>query len=290
MSKAEWYGPPRTERRVETEFPMHHHIPFEWGTFQVSEAANAAYGLVPLSPNQERGPFDTSQQEKKAVPSTNIYLLGPDEMLVNFGLGIITSQPSFDEKGVSIHVSLSNTLDGMREKVEGFLDGAEAEDVEGSGLEEIYEAVQDFIVDDDSTRVEAALRQSLIHLLLLPIGNTTVQATKDWLRSDLNRSAYKLMRNAAKATLGIPAAVGTMELVTYGKIDPVQAAGIGAIILYGAVRVGSETKKYLKNEGVREAMLELPAAQYTDSVLNDIHEAYCSAHFDRQTSTLLEEE
>src|SRR4051794_29776386 len=122
MSKAEWFGQPYSERRIEADTAIHHHIPFPWGSFQVSVEANEAYGIVPLNSDQAKGAHDTSQQKPKqigdiAIPLTNIYLLGPNELIGAYPQDKAYSEARLSLTGISIAVSFKRSVAEIQQAI-----------------------------------------------------------------------------------------------------------------------------------------------------------------------------
>src|SRR5438309_5078337 len=62
------------------EVAIKYTLPFEWGRLQVSEAADQAYGFVPLVPNVLKGDQEIKiPKDSMFKGRTDILILGPDE-------------------------------------------------------------------------------------------------------------------------------------------------------------------------------------------------------------------
>ena len=254
-------------------------LPFEWGSFHVSETAHNLYGLVPLLAN----PVEGYKPQSGDRPSTSqIFLVAPGEMrtpelrptedyvrpvIHKSGVDFVLSQGHLNAERMGEQVSAS-LLRAMP-----LIMGIDPEDFQAN-IEEIG------ITPDFLESLEDIQPQRIIHELTYYLSQEATSPVEAWLRTENAADFYKRLRWHSALYFGA-AAVGTTvsTIPNHLTVTPFGATlGVGYVLL-GANNARQTIKQRLKNENFREQLVRLNAKLITAQTADDIHRAYCRYHF-----------
>jgi hypothetical protein len=295
---------PFERRKPETfspEHPIKYHIPFSWGSFSVSESADAVYGLTPLTPDFRSGALATDDQKVKALqPRIDIKLLGPDEgphmpFVLALGVAEEDSLPiipviqflnsNTTPEGIQIHMGLTGSMDALFQRdlvaLQARLGVDEGEAIQT--LEEIWElpeeeakrklVIHNLIHDDIPTMVENAATSPLIHWRHQKEGKA------------LLGSATGSVASGAAATAGYLAAM-KYSGNTFEAID------IGVVVVFGTVAtlgVRNQIKKFMRGTETRDYISQYGTMLMINEINNDLHSSFCTNVFDEKAREMFGE-
>lgn len=138
---------------------------------------------------------------------------------------------------------------------------------------------------DDIPITEAISQDSsqvLIHVLCGLSSEVTKQATSAFLTVDSNKRALKRLTMLGGAGLATAGIVLGINGAFHGEVSDL---GVGAAMTYSGVYsylARRSIRQYLRVADSRSRILDITASDYANRVAEDIHQTYCTAHFDQQ--------
>jgi len=261
---------------AEVKRPIEYSIPFEWGTFQVTEKAHRNYGLIPLIPTN--GPLAEAPSAPDLPFTTTVTLIAGEELEGNdipsgaFGAASQIRKKSIDTilvVGGNID-SLINTMINNSSVIISNLSGEEAEpnDIfteEGISLPDVIR--QDF-------------PQVIAHSIVKEAINPLSDSVHQWLSMEANKKSLRSV-----TALGATGLIGGGVLAGAFVALNGSHAGAESVIIPLAYTstylfaARERLKRHLFSTTARGELAELAHLQALE-VVNDIHKAYCRKHFD----------
>lgn len=276
MKRAELYSPYDSGPDLkEVDIDIGYSIPFEWGDLYVSKTANEAYGLVPLTTNTKPG--YSVQESTDITLRTRIFLLTPGELAMPTGIesGVAFTHPNFNKKGLEYQIALGDTKTTMSEALNNML-------LEATGHDQ--ETLDQFVDQNDipiSERLDNDTPQFIIHNLKDAIETNVTEYVTVWLRAEANHNFYSRVKQiGGLALLGV--GVGVLPLAVNHKFEPFDFSVAGGIVAIQAGSFRSLIRKKVTRANKDEYIYYGVAKDYAGKIASDIHEAYCSVHFNRR--------
>jgi hypothetical protein len=261
------------------ELPINYTIPFDWGSFKVTEAANQAYQFTPLRQGVQRGNVDVDSEASSY--RVNIRLLAPSEIPSSpFGRddGHLFGHVAYSNDGINMTLgfrqSRTESIDHLMEMFQ---------EVTGATEEQLEEILDDETEESMAEHLQEQAPQLMVHTMCAMIENMTANAFDAKLSEESDR---KLRRAVAGKSLG-GVAIGGL-LVVAGSPDVFWESLGGFYALLGVTGGQRELKQYLRNAPDRRERIEEASSQLAEAVTSEIHETFCTAHFDAEMNQLFE--
>ncbi|HEX5797930.1 MAG TPA: hypothetical protein VFX79_01120 [Candidatus Saccharimonadales bacterium] len=310
MSVSEVLYPVDLERSPEVEPSIKYTLPFEWGTFRVSEAADEAYGLTPLASGKIDGSSNEVSGDEVPTPRADIWMLAPSELDM---ADVLQAEPSAQgvpvgafvgarrhEGGISVVCGLNKDRKTIETQFKQMFED-QAREALGDTLEDGEEiSAEDMIGLSGEQKglslaeiIERNTTQTIIQRLCAKQLPTPLSANiESWIRRASDLESLQHIGKQGKIALGAGAAVilgGTLAtLETPSPVDDITLA-LAAIafvgmnfrklneLLAGHMRARDEAEDYIREFAFRGSM----------NITSDIYKAYSTEYFDRQFSGLL---
>lgn len=254
-------------------------IPFLWGSLHVSEQADKAYGLVPLTTKSLESDTNSLFGDiKDSGLHTDIWLVGPDEMgpppiqapEEAFFIGCAVSRPT--KKGVELWCSYGGTDDDLARFIR--------EQMEYEGHEIPHDAPPDFIGQEVHHAISHRLADGVVQNLQVPVRHV--------LKNSADKHAFRQAKKSFLAGFGSAAWIDGFELLANGRIDTIgEVSGIGFAALGSTVAYLGLRKYIAINEGMN-SHIDYLASRYIQEIGYDIHRTYCRHHFDSQAEGMFD--
>jgi|GEM_PF-5375742 len=279
-------SPEAPEANPETQFK--YAIPYEWGRFYVTQAADQAYGFVPLKEGVVKGAAIDELPQVRAPIVTDITLMTPQELQgLHAGQGILsrpTSRPnglcsaSITKDSIKLYLALHQDTSTTQNEILGDL--KEIVEQHGGNIEDVV--TQSGVPATES--LESAASQFLVHTLAEFTGNMVDAAASGTMIESMNRETAKkaafLGGGAAAGSVGVIGA----SLLSKGEVD---ALSLGTSAFYLTSLLGlsyASLRNNFRSYTDHSFMLKIggAAAMFANAISDDIHATYCTAHFDQQ--------
>lgn len=267
----------------EFTFPLQYAIPFDWGSFQVTEAAHKAYGL---------SPFTTTVSSRAELPVPSLLLVGAPGINI---LLVAPTEASADLVPNSVSVKATRT---DKKEINVVIASAEDKTTLTSNVSEVVKhglqaaiGVDDpdilkRIMNQDTIPLEQSLEQNVPQMLVQVIVGGIQQELKNTLvrvqRAEGNQST--LRRITILGSTSICAAFGTAaaESALFPSFRAENILLAGAMLVFFLKRGRRELKDWFAKANEREAYYDQLGQSYADKVAADIHASYDRAQFDRR--------
>jgi hypothetical protein len=278
----------------EPDIDIKYTIPYEWGTLRVSEAADEAYGFVPLTAQIVKGNSDeVLASDNKFNHRADIILMSPDEYREH-------EEWDFDQTdepvgiGVSIRTKKQQTLIklGLTQDRQGMLRRVLKGLSEETGVDEDEIDAAFTSADDDipaTEKIAHELPQDLIHAVCDSIGTAASTAAEQVLNQRQDRQA--LRRAAALGGTGLASAGVILGLGSYDQVVDVETVALAGTYVTGFFGVAySSMRQYLSQRYMAGRYNERLSYTAGQTVAESIHKTFCARHFDRQIAGLFPED
>jgi hypothetical protein len=281
------------EDRSSTRFdhlPIKYTVPFEWGRLRVTESANEAYGLVPLTPSFIKGDTEISPSiEMGSLPPTNVLLVGPSEV----------SKENLPSDAFNARAELRLTKQGI-DVILGFANDKETMAKQGEMI--LSQVVQMTDIDEDnlskilnedgislSEAFEHSVPQQFAHVIPAIVKNRVEVASADWMRASSDTRLIKSATRSGIASLGIAALMLSPEIETGEPISALRASVAGGLLIGTFAGARSSIKSRLRMRRENEQYVNFLADFHSTRVAEAIHLTYCTNHFDRENEKRFED-
>lgn len=273
------------ENSFAVEKEAKYRLSFEWGAVHVSEKADKAYGLVPLTADVIRDAEDDTHVENAWGMRTDVYLLSPEEFNQDISKTKIVSRPYrtasgvgatiFANDGIKLFLALHDGQEGTESRLLNDLE---------SYVNYYYlcEDMEDAQTPDDipiKGSDEQEITQLLVHDFCDLVDEATRESITEYFRAERSKfAAARLARLGSKALIGAGIAIGTVGTLHNG----IEMIIPDAAIVYAAVQsqlAYAYIKKHMRQANSLEFELKNTASNYGNVVGYDIHQAYCATHF-----------
>lgn len=297
MYRGEQLGFDENRPIPETQVPIKHTLPFEWGSLRVSEAADMAYELVPLTANFIKGSGkEVGQSEILAI---NIWLLAPEEVpeeqwaeLRPFGdLTETWTTTSIDGKRIDIAIAHSKNRAsisdvGISDMEELF---AQASEATGIDLEDLLNSIEDEHGFNHEDLVRRMVPTLITHATVAAIQVETELAVAKHIKNEMDNVVINKVSLRGAVALGGAGVVLAPDIINgEGVSTPsvvISGTLAGALLWLGR----RDLKNFLWNRPVFDKSAERIAETRGFMVGQSVHEAYCPNHFDRVNEAALQE-
>ncbi len=259
-------------------------LPFEWGTFCVSEGADRDYGLVPLTANKLPGkPYELTKKDETA--SVNITLVSPDELPEEVqtyrGEPGLWSDLAIEGNTINITTGYTRNVSAMRQEI---LDGIS----QISGFDE--QEMQENLLTEDGVPLPEALEQNvsqfIVHMLAGSLRGPTAIGLRQAIEQETDRHFVRTATKLGGALIAATGAILGLDVVSAEPLSIPNAmvlTGLSAAVVFS---MRQHFKVYLdvkrRSSVLNEGLIKGQAGR----ICADIHEAYCIHHFDRQAESM----
>jgi hypothetical protein len=266
-------------------------VPYEWGALHVTADADEAYGFVPLVAGVIKGGGIDMEQAPKAAIRTDIYLMSPREFIDQADNGLLPSAPFIGDIGygaAGMHkggLELRVALAERTEEVERL-----SLDAIASHAKEIGSEIDDMRTADDIPVVEAISQdasQFLVHGLTSLITNITRESAIEFMTADRNKKALREVTHIGGLGLAGAGLVLGANGILNGEVDAVSASTAMMFVGFYSNSARRFIKRHLAESNLYRHGIDNTASAYADTVAEDIHTTYCTAHFDQQAEEML---
>lgn len=268
--------PPKQLILPELNLPLEYSIPYKWGALHVTSSANAAYDLVPLTPDTVAGgdPFVGGEVIKK--PRIDVVLVGPNEYINDGRRGVASSTLYDAGLGVVIGFPLSANafMDTLSRRLRNPNENQEEQDefpfsthisqFEVPALEAIARDVPHMMSHDFAVIARNELNDGLT----------------EWNNWDYDRTAY---RNIVK--VGAAALIGCGGLMLPALLTGKHTVGVKQVVLGTALMAGelklakNMLKRYMLSRRQADFLNQRIASLVALEISDSIHETFCRNHF-----------
>lgn len=263
-------------------------IPFDWGTFRVSEAAHQDSGMGPLNADTLEGSSPDMLDDPNRLFRTDIWMLSGDEVKE----ATSGSEETPDEPG-----NLLVHPDGQGMSLIAWFDKGPKE--LASAMAEKMLGMADEANEDQLRNMEEQISQEVPQLFLAALGDSIERgiqpAIADLLRDRDSRRLYRalaLFGGVSLAGGGLVLGLGIPETVeTKTHVDDFLVAG-GSLAVEGAIGVfylHQMRKRYLGSYRRVNQEAEADAGVLSRRIARQIYEAYSTDHFDKKHEGWLDE-
>ncbi len=280
------------------EVEISYTVPRNWGGFYVSEAADQAYGLVPLATvNVGRGIHTAdaiAQVDVIEEPRFDILLLSPEETAAalppelatetsSMGLRLLTQ---IHENGIGVALGFggdrSAIIDSMVENaLAGLQDEYEVEPIVETDvvMPESGASIREGISVELYSQFMASAFEQMLHL-------GAGASSQNWHRQKEYQLLWRRLNGIGIRTLGSAAILGIAGAAFYTFESPEGAlislpamlTAVGAQLWLGRKQI----KTYLSGSSGREMTFRREASSRIEAVADDIHHIYSADAFNRR--------
>lgn len=247
-------------------------LTFPWGSLHVTDHADAAYRLVPLTTQSLES--ETNRLSTVGVPDfrTDIWLAGPQELdylqPLHLGLPSIHGRGEFRPTDRGIEVIHGYDKDD-KDLIAYF-----QEQVESGEMELPDDAPPDFLAQ--------YAHQMLTHSFATMIAGFVEPMVQRHLEKDINNMVMSQARKNFLIGLGGGTFISVEQLALYGHVDAFGETMSGALVVGGAMIAYRGVKKYLQQMSTIRQIIAASASQYAQTVAYDINRTYSAEHFNYQ--------
>ncbi|MBI2008981.1 hypothetical protein HYS84_01045 [Candidatus Saccharibacteria bacterium] len=280
------------ENPAERDLPIKYHISYPWGSLSVTEEADSELGLVPLTAEVVKGKAE-APAENPDRPYIAVTLVGPSETppymweeVPGTTAGVWATKSVYTGR-INIAVGSTKSTEEIRQTV---LAGI----METTGMDE--EELAENIVEEHGIPLPEAVSQEtsqfIVYALHAFMAEPVAQCLVEWSDRKADEKFIKSMTKIGGVTLLTTAYLVGLE-VAYHESDFVTAttaAGLLTVSGLTAFALRDRFKRYLENKRDLSLVNEHVAHAMGVSVANDIHETFCTEHFDRQEQGWMGEE
>lgn len=273
-------GPGKGERSAantaaEFKSSERYSLPFVWGRIHVTEEAEQAYGLAPLTTSAIEEENNKKIGELDENIKTDIWIVGPSEIPGGFhavGDGVpVAAKGKITPEGIDVVCAFAASEKEIVDHIE------ELADTDSWNIDE--DAPPDIL----SQEVHSLYADTLSGVLI-PNMMPTVHAK-------LQEASGAMAITGAKRSLRIglfgAAYINAANLIITGEVDKFTELTSGASLAAGGYFAYRGLKKYIQRPGTTN-MLMVMAGGYTEMVANDVHRTFCPRHFNQQMQDLFE--
>lgn len=253
-------------------------VPFEWGALHVSEAADRAYDLVPLTANTRDGYVAADTSGKAA---SRVFIVGPGEMDIPpvEGTNLYVTSGVYG-KAVQVVAMLGKTSQSRISDVQQItLEAAQQATLLDD--DELQMAIDNGNIELPSVEDTAnTISQVVLHNLVRTLEQPATNAWMSLLRAERAERQYAKIRNLSAFTLLLSAGmVAGFTAANHGSTPPYALAMTG---LYLTIGIGG-TLVQLRQDATQTNVSALSQARLANAIANgmreDIHKTYCASHF-----------
>lgn len=248
-----------------------------WGSLHVTEQADTAYGLVPLTTlTLEESEANRLSMVKPPGFRTDIWLVGPEEFehpLIPFpGTPIVSGASRTEQTDKGLEVTCSFEQRDVQ-IIHQFQDRIE------SGEAELPEDPSPHLLSQEAHRMVA---DALVNM----VAKNVTAAAQHFLENDVSNMVLSRARKNFQIGLGGAAFVLAAELIVQGRVDTLGEVSISSLVVGSAMVAYHGIKKYLENLGEIRHGSSVIAEQYAQVVAYDIYRTYSASHFNQQAEEM----
>ncbi len=272
----------------QAELPLAYSAVFPWGNFHMSEKAEEEFGLLPLGPVIEGGQRITP--DKDSSERIDVFVVATDELQdTDTPQGFhLPYRSSFYRRGIGIALTPIISREMVMEEINLdaemlFEDLEESEEGEElpAGLKEQFAQFLDEKRDDIPQFV-------ISHAITGQVGRAVTEISEERLSAEIEKT---LLGRIKGGLISIPIStgifLGTSHLID-GQINGVDLV-IGAGLLgLQSITEFSRLKRAVKESGQYYKRLPHLSAHLGRIAANNIHELYCSEHFNARFERTIE--
>lgn len=251
-------------------------LPFIWGSLHVTEQADAAYGLVPLTTQSLESEANRLSGIEAKNFRTDIWLVGPKELEY--------LPPSYPDSPIFSGRSETQTSDKGIEVICGFAKDDEEitqfvlELTESDGMELPEDAPPDLLTQ--------GAHQMIAHGIVDIVATNVAFATQHLLENDTGNTVLSRARKDFLIGLGGGTYMSVSQLVMQGHVDTFGEVASGGLVVGGAMFAYHGLRQYIHNMAAIRRMIDEKSNQFGMIVASDIHRTYCTKHFDSQAKEM----
>ena len=277
---------------AERDPPIKYHIPFEWGSFSVTEEADRELGLVPLTADIVKGKVDTKIQDPE-MPHIAITLVGPAEMPSDFSgnypnaaAGILATRAVYPDR-IAITVGSTKSNEEIRQKV--LTDFMESVDVDEDELAQTF-------TNEHGVPLTEVMHQEMpqffVHALQEFMVEPVAQSVEEWTDKITDEKALKRITNIGGTALLTTGVLVGAEVLNRDSdlMMAFTAAGLIAASGVTTYQLREYFKIYLETRRSMSLVSRFAAHNMGVVVAASIHDTFCTQHFDSQERDWMGEE
>ena len=229
-------------------------IPYEWGVLRVTNEADAAYGLIPLTPQATAGDVIADNTANRQTSRVEIRLAGPQELeqqvdsvddVRHWAGGVILAK--IDDKSLNLTIGFVASTD---EIVASFEDS--------SAIEEVKDTVPYILVHELTQEIEVATASLM----------TIIEDQKS------NRRLRRQVWTSGGIAVAATTALATFDF-TIGEISPTSAALFGTTVVSQAA-IFHNTRRRANNLAADLTRAHfLAGLTLGATAARDVHDSYC---------------
>lgn len=243
-------------------------IPYEWGQLHMTEAADDAYGITPLTTVVDGGSDEYRHLDYN--PSIDLTIVSPEETDVE----PIRPTTTKNQKSLAGVVNLGIASDEFIEANE-------------TGLAQLIEQTGMPIPEDEIEKVTASLHQDTPQMLAHLMADLSQAEVETLLSGHILGEQDAILNRYIKAigTLGVVGGIGIVApaaILNGGSINPVSFLMGMSYTGYHISRIQKRVQQNLEDRTKSQKKAETLARLAGLFVSSDIHRSYCRSHFDRQ--------
>ncbi len=269
--------------------PYEYGIPYEWGALHVSKKANEAYSFVPLREGVSKDEATLIDKDVETTFRTDVYLLSPQEF---DELPIDDSPPEvagtggglyeIHKDGISIKLALSQDKETAQQRLVESV--TELTEHNGGNINDVV--TEHGIPFMESVGQDSV--QNLVHEFSQLAHAVSEGAILDFCRAKADKKL--LTRASLLGSTGLVGAGGMLGVggAINGEVDTLSA--VVALAYSGAYSyfAGRSVKQYLGSTNEREQRFGVISGVHGARVAQDIHNTYCTRHFDDEAAKMFE--
>jgi hypothetical protein len=275
---------PFTERQpaaASAEFSQYekYALPFTWGALHVTEQADAAYGLLPLTAKSSDGGSERFVGAPDWIDGiairTDIWLVSPTEaqgeprqpfpgayvFYTDVRASVGPSSPSL-ELICNFDTTDTDVIENASNKAEA------------AGIELSDDAPPDVMAQ--------TVHQAMVHVIATALEGKIALGLSQLLEDYGGKSVMSRSRKDFLIGLGGAAYLAVLESLIDGRIDDFGEAASGGLVVVGALLAHHRLRAYFENLRLQRQSIRVFSQLYASFAAKDIHQAFSTEHFNQQ--------
>lgn len=261
---------------AENKVRVKYELTFPWGSLHVTQEADAAYGLVPLTTQSLEDGANRRGGSYTPDFRTDIWLVGPQELehsaLSNAGSPMFHGNDGLDitDRGIKLVCSYGKCDKELVEYYQGQIELDEMELPDDAPPDYLDQYAHQVIV-------------SAFTALAAELATLAVQHLR---QKDINNMVMSRARNNFLIGLGGGTFISAEQLIIYGHVNTFAEVSSSALVASGAIIAYRGIKKYFQRmTDIRNAIAE-GANYHAEVVAYDLNRTYSVSHFNHQVEEM----
>ncbi|HSW37059.1 MAG TPA: hypothetical protein VLG37_01675 [Candidatus Saccharimonadales bacterium] len=296
MKAENWSGITQEAGSPIEELAIKYSVAFPWGTFQVTDGAHEAYGLMPLTPSTDSGKPETAPIGDKKIPPIDIILLGPEDIkfLESDSSPEELSSGSFtrvrrDSKGrITIAIGLTETTEAHRQHILKRIVSTLKPDFGEVDDEDILRRLVDFEDIPLEESLQHNLPQAFVSGLAQHVSDVASGTFFNWQEGEMKLIAVRHLSRLGKMAVAKTAAMTALWIELNPRYPFLAAIPTSLFLIDDLGRMRRRLKDLLLTKDDIDSQLQEMSLVFGRAVATDIYNIYNRRLFDEQARQSLE--